>query len=225
MLRRALNLGLAGQAMTIKVSANLVVQAVKRASDPEHATFDLRQVVEFALYGLIGSQVGNVIQFILEDWFPTRNNAPIGGDMLPSAHVQAPGQDEKPKEKTDDSPTPSSSSSSSSAISAARRCLDLGPDVSWRNVLAKLILDQTIGFCISGCIFLICTNITRVSSLDELFLIIRQRLWPLIKAGWHLWPLVAICNFLWVPVRSRVLVAVCVGFGWSIFLSIFANRK
>ena len=218
MLRRALNLGLAGQAMTIKVSANLVVQFVKRLNDPEHATFDWRQVAEFALYGMVGSQVGNIIQFVLEDWFPTRNSAPLGGDMLPSPHGPAPPIEERLKEKTDES-------TSSAARTAARRCLDLGPDVSWRNLLAKLVLDQTIGLFISACIFLFCTNFTRVPNTAALILVIRERIWSLIKAGWHIWPLVAICNFIWVPVRSRVLVAVCVGFGWSIFLSVFANRK
>jgi hypothetical protein len=101
----------------------------------------------------------------------------------------------------------------------------ISPDLIWRNVLAKLILDQTIGLAISGSVFLICTNIARVESPLMVLDVIGNRLWPLIKAGWHIWPLVAICNFLWVPLRSRVLVAVCVGFGWSIFLSIFAMKK
>jgi protein Mpv17 len=218
MLRRALNPSLAGQAMTIKVSANLVVQAVKRANDPDHASFDWRQVAEFALYGLVGSQVGNVIQFVLEDWFPTRNNAPLGGDMLPSPHSRTPPPNILDREKKTDEPGPKQKS-------AARRCLDLGPDVSWRNVLAKLLLDQTVGFVISASIFLICTNFSRVPDAAALFAVLRERMWPLIKAGWHFWPLVAVCNFIWVPLRSRVLVAVCVGFGWSIFLSIFASRK
>lgn len=214
MLRRAINLRLAGQAMSLKVSANLVVQALNMWSDPSRTSIDWQQVAEFALYGLLGSQVGNVVQFLLEDWFPTRN-APVG-ELLPDTLGHARQlDDEKRKQKTDQVP---------SRETRWRGYLKLGPDVSYRNIFLKLLLDQTLGLLISGCIFLVCTNIMRVQHLSGLGLVLRARIFPLMKAGWHIWPLVAICNFLWVPVRSRVLVAVCVGFGWSIFLSIFANR-
>ncbi|KPM42958.1 hypothetical protein AK830_g3644 [Neonectria ditissima] len=215
-MRRALNLRLAGQAMAIKVSANLVVQLLMRWNDASsRAWLDWQQVGEFALYGLMGSQVGNVIQFLLEDWFPTRN-APVGG-LLPDTlgHVR---QLEEKKTKADDD------KASHEPPQSWRAYFRIGDDVSYRNVLAKLVLDQTLGLFISGCIFLTCTNFMRVPQLPMVLDVIRARIWPLIKAGWHIWPLVAVCNFLWVPVRSRVLVAVCVGFGWSIFLSVFAMR-
>ncbi|KAI5456896.1 hypothetical protein BGZ63DRAFT_395066 [Mariannaea sp. PMI_226] len=209
-MRKALNLRLAGQAMALKVSANLVVQFLSLWNDPSRISIDWQQVAEFALYGLLGSQVGNIIQFLLEDLFPTRNT-PVG-DVLPDTL----GYPKPPEEKVKDD--------DASKESKWRRCLKLGPDVSYRNIFLKLLLDQTFGLFVSGCIFLICTNFMRVQQLSGLLAVIRQRIFPLIKAGWHIWPLVAMCNFLWVPVRSRVLVAVCVGFGWSIFLSIFANR-
>ncbi|CAM1504162.1 Fc.00g017530.m01.CDS01 [Cosmosporella sp. VM-42] len=225
-MRRALNVRLAAQAMTLKVSANLVVQFLHRWEswqDPKQPSipFDWQQVLEFAMYGLFGSQIGNIVQFILEDWFPTRN-APVG-QLLPDTLGQARHlqqlQDEK-KQKQDDVVV--------SDGTTGRRWLNslkVSPDVSWRNVLAKLVLDQTLGLFISGSVFLICTNIARVTHPLLVVPVIRERIWTLIKAGWHIWPLVAICNFLWVPVRSRVLVAVFVGFGWSIFLSVFAARR
>ncbi|KAK7427786.1 hypothetical protein QQZ08_005724 [Neonectria magnoliae] len=212
-MRRALNLRLAGQAMAIKVSANLVVQLLMRWNDPTRTSLDWQQVGEFALYGLMGSQVGNVIQFLLEDWFPTRN-APVGG-LLPDTLGHIRQLEEKKKDDDDDEKEPPKT---------WRTYLKIGEDVSYRNVLAKLVLDQTLGLFISGCIFLICTNFMRVPHLPMVLDVVGVRIWPLIKAGWHIWPLVAVCNFLWVPVRSRVLVAVCVGFGWSIFLSVFAMR-
>ncbi|KAF7554473.1 hypothetical protein G7Z17_g2892 [Cylindrodendrum hubeiense] len=206
---RLLNLRLAGQAMAIKVTANLVVQFVMRWKDPARP-FDWQQVSEFALYGLIGSQIGNVVQFLLEDWFPT-HNAPVGG-VLPDTLGHGHHLEEKRNDQD------------SSQAKTWRDYLKVGDDVSYRNVMAKLILDQTLGLFISGCTFLICTNLMRVEHLAMVFPVIQDKIWPLIKAGWHIWPLVAVCNFLWVPVRSRVLVAVCIGFGWSIFLSVFATR-
>ncbi|EWG49024.1 hypothetical protein FVEG_08647 [Fusarium verticillioides 7600] len=206
---RALNLRLALQATAIKVSANLVTQLIIHYRTPGVSTFDAQQVLEFAIYGFIGSQVGNIIQFILEDCFPT-GHAIRANEILPQVQADVKQVEEK---KDDDT------------RGTTRRWFNISPDLIWRNVLAKLILDQTIGLAISGSVFLICTNIARVSHPFLVLEVIRNRLWPLIKAGWHIWPLVAICNFLWVPVRSRVLVAVCVGFGWSIFLSVFAMRK
>ncbi|KAM5354998.1 hypothetical protein ACJ41O_001644 [Fusarium nematophilum] len=214
-MRRALNLRLALQAMAIKVSANLVVQFVNSKRDPEKTSFDWQQVIEFALYGIIGSQIGNIVQFILEDWFPTGRSTQGGGEAAAVPEIVV-GDVRQLEEKKDDDAV---------AVGKRRRWFSISPDIIWRNVLAKLVLDQTFGLGISGCIFLVCTNIARVPHPYGVILVIQQRLWPLILAGWHLWPLVAVCNFLWVPVRSRVLVSVCIGFSWSIFLSIFANRK
>lgn len=206
---RALNLRLALQATAIKVSANLVTQLIIHIRTPGVSTFDLQQVFEFAVYGCLGSQIGNIIQFILEDCFPT-GHAIRANEILPQVQADPKQVEEK---KDDDNPA------------KPKRWYNVSPDLIWRNVFAKLILDQTIGLAISGSVFLICTNIARVAHPYLVTEVIRNRLWPLIKAGWHIWPLVAVCNFLWVPVRSRVLVAVCVGFGWSIFLSVFAMRK
>jgi hypothetical protein len=229
LVRRALNLRLALQAMAIKVSANLVVQFIRRWNsqqdlDPaNHVSFDPQHVIEFAVYGFLGSQVGNVIQFILEDWFPTggSSHTQSGGDVLPRVMTR----DDRPIPLEDLSKKDDDKDLSATTGSKATKWLNLDPNISWRNTMAKLILDQTIGLLITSTFFLTITNIARVPHPLLVLPIIRERLWPLIKAGWHLWPLVAICNFLWVPVRSRVLVAVCVGFGWSIFLSIFSMRK
>lgn len=219
---RALNARLACQAMALKVSANLVVQFVRRWNAPDHeSSMDWQQVIEFAFYGALGSQIGNVVQFVLEDWFPTGNASQTGGDVLPDIMSNPKALDEK---GNDEALVPGGGTTTGWRWRRRRKCLNISPDIIWRNILAKLLLDQTIGLLISGSTFLICTNIARVPHPLLVLAVVRARLWPLIKAGWHIWPLVAICNFLWVPLRSRVLVAVCVGFGWSIFLSIFAMR-
>ncbi|KAL4731587.1 hypothetical protein ACLX1H_000560 [Fusarium chlamydosporum] len=194
---RALNLRLALQATAIKVSANLVTQLIIHLRAPGgHSPFDEQQVIEFAIYGFVGSQVGNVIQFVLEDCFPTGHAMRVN-EVLP----QVQGDTKQVEEKKDDD------------IKGKKKTwLNISPDLIWRNVVAKLILDQTIGLAISGSVFLICTNIARVSHPSMVLDVISDRLWPLIKAGWHIWPLVAICNFLWVPRRSWVGCSRCKSF-------------
>ncbi|RGP76696.1 hypothetical protein FLONG3_5136 [Fusarium longipes] len=195
---RAINLRLALQATAIKVSANLVTQLIIHLRAPGgHSPFDEQQVIEFAVYGFVGSQVGNVIQFILEDCFPTGHAMRGVNEVLPPVH----GDVNQVLEKKDDDKK-----------AKTKTWFNISPDLIWRNVLAKLVLDQTIGLAISGSVFLICTNIARVSHPSMVLDVIGDRLWPLIKAGWHIWPLVAICNFLWVPRRSWVGCTRCKSF-------------
>lgn len=223
-MRRALNLRLACQATAMKVSANLTVQLITRWRSPETAVFDAQQVLEFAIYGALGSQIGNMIQFALEDMFPNPKGSDDPSSMASAATV-LPATAPMVEEKKDDDLAKRTATSSWRPRQRWKCPAHLSLGGAWRPVLVKLVLDQTIGLFISGCVFLTCTNIARVSHPALVVGVIRARIWPLIRAGWHIWPLVALCNFLWVPVRSRVLVAVCVGFGWSIFLSVFAMRK
>ncbi|CAI6080094.1 unnamed protein product [Clonostachys chloroleuca] len=225
-MRRALSLRLACQAAVMKVSANIIVQLlVPWRKGPDHFTFDYQQVLEFAAYGSFNSQLSNIIQFMLEDWFPATRPAAdsqIHLQALPSVEDR---QQLEVKKDDDVSGGGAAASAELGLQGKLRSWFRISPDVIWSNLLAKLILDQTIGLAISGVIFLFITNYLRVPNLPALFAVIRERIFTLIKAGWHIWPVVALANFLWVPVRSRVLVAVFVGFGWSIFLSVFAMKK
>ncbi|KAL6862533.1 hypothetical protein ACO1O0_002767 [Amphichorda felina] len=221
-MRRALNARLAAQAAAMKVSANIIVQLIARwHKGPAEFTFDVQQVIEFALYGSFNSQLSNIIQFLLEDWFPTARGTDEDDDLRLPVEDREGGLrklDEKTKEQLW---TPAGGT----RLERWRRRLGIRDGVIWRNLFAKLFLDQTIGLVISACVFLTITNVARVPHPTLVIPVIRERLFSLLLAGWHIWPLVALCNFLWVPVRSRVLVAVFVGFGWSIFLSVFAMRK
>jgi len=227
LMRRALSARLAAQAAAMKVSANIIVQLIARwHKGPEQFVFDYQQVLEFALYGSFNSQLSNVIQFVLEDWFPTAKGSE--DFKLPVRDHEALQQ--LGEKKDDDAPAAASTVGSRwiarprSLLERLRRRLGVRKDVIWRNLLAKMLLDQTIGLVISATVFLTFTNIARVPHPSLVIPVIRSRMLSLIMAGWHIWPLVALANFLWVPVRSRVLVAVFFGFGWSIFLSVFAMR-
>lgn len=221
-MRRALNARLAAQAAAMKVSANIIVQLIARwHMGPAQFSFDHQQVLEFAIYGSFNSQLSNIIQFVLEDWFPTAR----GTDdfNLPVQDHERTRQLEE--EKAGNGHDPVAWRPAVSRFERWRRWFGVRDGVIWRNLFAKLLLDQTIGLLISAIVFITITNVARVPHPSFVLPIIRERLLSLIMAGWHIWPLVALCNFLWVPVRSRVLVAVFVGFGWSIFLSVFAMRK
>ncbi|TPX17505.1 uncharacterized protein E0L32_003148 [Thyridium curvatum] len=264
-----LNYKLALQAAALKVSANILVQLVTHWNRPlDHPAavnadgtpallpaarpppIDWLQILEFALFGFLGSQVGNNWQHFLEYLFPGGGGAGAGAGpgrpgAEPSLDAYAPPS---PISKREDGRRLSDAAvttrkkpdwrpwrwrwqrrgraaSVTTPFRAANKAAGSGSGIRWRNLALKLLLDQTAGQLLMGTIFLVVTNFARVPRPWVLLAVVRDRVPSFIWAGWHLWPLVAVCNFLFVPVRSRVLVASCVGFGWSIFLSFFAMRK
>lgn len=96
--------------------------------------------------------------------------------------------------------------------------------LDWKNILTKLIIDQTIGTAWISASFLIVTKWPRCESTLLLLAEIRTNIWTLVKASWTVWPWVALVNFIFIPVSWRVLVGSLVGFGWNIFLSIMSTR-
>lgn len=198
----------------IKAAANLTAQLASRwhaEGTPE--PLDKQRILEFAFFGFIGALIGYEWHHGLERHFPTRTRTfkqrrPAAGDNLEK------GRDPEEKPAVPESGGGGSGSGSSGG--------DL--KISYRNVAAKLVLDQTISLSLMITLFLIITNILRLPTLALVFGVVRRKLWGLLRAGWTIWPAVGLVNFIWVPVRSRVLVASCVGFGWNIFLSVMAAR-
>jgi hypothetical protein len=53
-----------------------------------------------------------------------------------------------------------------------------------------------------------------------------KEFWPIMFAGWKLWPLVSLCDFVLVKtVKMRVLVGNLAGFGWTVYLCLVTPRK
>lgn len=100
---------------------------------------------------------------------------------------------------------------------------DNSSPISWANLLLKVFVDQLIGLPLLSATFLICTNVNRVDGATALVDVILGRMTRVVMAGWRLWPTVALVNFLWVPMRWRVLFLNIVGFGWTICLSILSR--
>lgn len=53
----------------------------------------------------------------------------------------------------------------------------------------------------------------------------RDEFWPIMSAGWTLWPFVSAFNFIVVQsVEMRNLVGALAGVGWGIYMSLVAAR-
>lgn len=95
--------------------------------------------------------------------------------------------------------------------------------INWFHVILKLLIDQTIGLCFTNIIFITCTTGASLQSTSLLLHEIQTRIFGILKAGWRIWPVVSLANFLWVPWQWRVVVTSVVGFGWNIILSFLSN--
>ena len=51
----------------------------------------------------------------------------------------------------------------------------------------------------------------------------KEGLWPLMCAGWKLWPMVSIVNFTLVPLEYRIVVGSTVGLFWGVYLSLMSS--
>lgn len=96
--------------------------------------------------------------------------------------------------------------------------------INWGNILLKLLLDQTIGLFVTNVTFIVCTSATRLRSSQLILREIDARIWSILKAGWKIWPAMALINFIWIPWQWRVVVNSVVGFGWNIVLSLLSAR-
>lgn len=225
------------QAALLKALANITVQVATawKLGGVGYQGIDWGRVAEFTCYGFLSASLGFPWQHILEHHFPTQTTT-AGNPSLASRAVAlaAPGNGHDGHDPDDPEKRSIARAAATAQIQAAAPLVPtlelqstttgLGSSpaptaINWPNVCYKLVLDQTVWLLFTTSIFLVVTNVFRVASMEALYEVWKDKTWFIIKAAWHVWPLVAILNFAFVPVDLRVLVAACVGFAWNIFLS------
>ncbi|KIW17267.1 hypothetical protein PV08_04458 [Exophiala spinifera] len=95
------------------------------------------------------------------------------------------------------------------------------------NTARKLLFDQTLGAFVNTIAFVAAMAALKgkgakaVQKRVERSFALQDTV-PLMINSWKLWPLVALFNFIYVPVHRRVIVSSVVGLFWGIYLSLFA---
>lgn len=125
------------------------------------------------------------------------------------------------------------------------------PKLNIGNTVVKFILDQTVGSGVNAFMFSVFTHsiqqamahrttgadasvafLTSGKALDysqvnwsKVIQLSQLDFWPIMWAGWKLWPFVSFFNYVVVrDVVVRGLVAAIAGMGWGIYMSMFAAR-
>ncbi|KAH7352224.1 hypothetical protein KP509_19G035500 [Ceratopteris richardii] len=104
-------------------------------------------------------------------------------------------------------------------------CEALFPFQDWWGVPIKVAFDQTIWSAIWNSIYFTTIGLLRFESPASIASELRATFWPMLTAGWKLWPFAHIITYGVIPVEQRLLWVDCVELAWVTILSMLSNEK
>lgn len=94
------------------------------------------------------------------------------------------------------------------------------------NTVLKFLVDQTLCASLNTVGFSAGMAGIKGASTSQAVQIAKQDFWPMMSAGWRLWPFVSLANYSVVKtVEARQLVGSCAGLVWGVYLSLVSARK
>ncbi|KAL6721839.1 hypothetical protein ACLMJK_000944 [Lecanora helva] len=103
--------------------------------------------------------------------------------------------------------------------------------LNWKNTFVKMGLDQSIGAIVNVSAYIGGTRALRGVPLGECWQVMlenanceNQQTWPVMKAGYKLWPAVNLIQHMFIPVEKKTVVGSLVGLGWGVYLALFAAQ-
>ncbi|KAK1567934.1 hypothetical protein Q3G72_018266 [Acer saccharum] len=104
-------------------------------------------------------------------------------------------------------------------------CEALFPFQDWWVVPAKVAFDQTVWSAIWNSIYFVVLAFLRFESPANTFSELKATFWPMLTAGWKLWPFAHLVTYGVVPLEQRLLWVDCVELIWVTILSTYSNEK
>ncbi|ODM20308.1 hypothetical protein SI65_03361 [Aspergillus cristatus] len=98
-----------------------------------------------------------------------------------------------------------------------------GTKLNIPNTIAKILIDQILGGALNTALYIITLGMLRGQDYDVIQTQLQNDFWPIMIAGFKLWPLVSILNFTVVPADKRLLVGSLFGVLWAVYLSLLSG--
>ncbi|CAA2998905.1 SYM1-like [Olea europaea subsp. europaea] len=98
-------------------------------------------------------------------------------------------------------------------------CEALFPFKDWWVVPAKVAFDQTVWAAVWNSIYYMVLGLLRLESPADVFDELKATFWPMLTAGWKLWPFAHLITYGLIPVEQRLLWVDCVELIWVTILS------
>ncbi|KAL6881446.1 hypothetical protein J3F83DRAFT_57257 [Trichoderma novae-zelandiae] len=178
------------QATVLNALSGVFAQAILAYHRGTMDDIDLSSILRFMVYTVLTTPPNYRWQEFLERVFPTTT---------------------EPKDK---SVKGNSDTSSPSAVTGT------GGKLNIANTAAKFILDQALGAPINTLLFICLMGQLSSQSYNHIVSSVISEFWPMLFAGYRLWPIVCLLNLVVVPFDYRQLVGSIAGLGWGVFLSL-----
>ncbi|KAI3928067.1 hypothetical protein MKW98_023668 [Papaver atlanticum] len=104
-------------------------------------------------------------------------------------------------------------------------CEALFPFQDWWVVPAKVVFDQTVWSAVWNSIYFTVLGLLRFESPTTIIGELSATFWPMLTAGWKLWPFAHLITYGVVPLEQRLLWVDCVELVWVTILSTYSNEK
>ncbi|XP_027061256.1 uncharacterized protein [Coffea arabica] len=104
-------------------------------------------------------------------------------------------------------------------------CEALFPSDDWWVVPAKVVFDQTFWSAVWNSIYYAVVGALRLESPASIFGELKATFWPMLTAGWKLWPFAHLITYGVIPIEQRLLWVDCVELIWVTILSTYSNEK
>lgn len=104
-------------------------------------------------------------------------------------------------------------------------CEALFPFEDWWVVPAKVSFDQTVWAAVWNSIYYFVLGLLRFESPAYILNELKATFWPLLTAGWKLWPFAHLVTYGVIPIEQRLLWVDCVELIWVTILSTYSNEK
>ncbi|XP_057505465.1 uncharacterized protein LOC130788769 isoform X2 [Actinidia eriantha] len=104
-------------------------------------------------------------------------------------------------------------------------CEALFPFDDWWVVPAKVAFDQTVWSAVWNSIYFVVLGLLRLESQANISNELKATFWPMLTAGWKLWPFAHLITYGVIPVEQRLLWVDCVELLWVTILSTYSNEK
>ncbi|MCO5560627.1 hypothetical protein L7F22_014243 [Adiantum nelumboides] len=104
-------------------------------------------------------------------------------------------------------------------------CEALFPFKQWWVVPLKVAFDQTIWSAFWNSVYFVVLGLLRLESPFTIASELKSTFWPLLTAGWKLWPFAHLITYGFVPVEQRLLWVDMVELVWVTILSMYSNEK
>ncbi|KAJ1377616.1 Mpv17/PMP22 [Sesbania bispinosa] len=104
-------------------------------------------------------------------------------------------------------------------------CEELFPYKGWWVVPAKVAFDQTAWSAVWNSIYYTVVGFLRFDSPINIFNELKATFFPMLTAGWKLWPFAHLITYGVIPVEQRLLWVDMVELIWVTILSTYSNEK